>query len=233
MSIARRKLIMHSAHRSIGMSGGRAGLHSYLPTDDLELPGDGPTAVLRVALIADDGDADALDSLASFRRTVEWQADIECHRIARAWIDANDVDFGNLDGVVLFQKGLHLSPASTSPFLGNSVKLQRYIAGTREITRGASIRIEAAHDAASHPILDGVRPFEANVGRFLVGNMPDSAAVLLRGRANECEYPLAWVENRGSRSFHTTLGSPDDFGRPEFVRMVRQAISWVGNSWNF
>ena len=40
--------------------------------------------------------------------------------------------------------------------------------------------------------------------------------------------PVAWVNRKGtSRIFYTSLGHPGDFDRPEFRRLLKNAVFWA------
>jgi type 1 glutamine amidotransferase len=52
---------------------------------------------------------------------------------------------------------------------------------------------------------------------------------LLVGKSDGNEWPVAWVwGGRRGRVFFTSLGSADDFRKPDFVRLVVNAIEWIG-----
>jgi Trehalose utilisation len=86
---------------------------------------------------------------------------------------------------------------------------------------------------ADHPILRGWPAGLVPTGGSLYKNTPLSpqAVPLLLGRAAgivEPE-PIAWTHTTaaGGRVFYTSLGHPADFARPEFRRLLRQAVEWA------
>lgn len=86
---------------------------------------------------------------------------------------------------------------------------------------------------AEHPILQGLPAGEFATGGslYVVAPLAASATELLRGRAAGVagEQPVAWVNRRGDGgwSFYTSLGHPDDFARPEFRRLLANAVRWA------
>jgi type 1 glutamine amidotransferase len=97
---------------------------------------------------------------------------------------------------------------------------------------GPKTSIATAPGAQQHPILSGidlaklvgngslykVRPLEPGTTPLLIGTIP--------GQEPE---PVAWTHTFGPRQariFFTSLGHPEDFGEPEFRRLLSGAISW-------
>jgi type 1 glutamine amidotransferase/nicotinamidase-related amidase len=66
-----------------------------------------------------------------------------------------------------------------------------------------------------------VSPLAKTTGQLLSGSIPD--------RESE---PVAWYNVRadGGRSFYTSLGHPDDFENPQFVKLLKQAVDWTMQS---
>ena len=56
------------------------------------------------------------------------------------------------------------------------------------------------------------------------------ANVLLMGRVGSRKpyEPVSWtyIHRGGGRSFYTSLGHPDDFDDPNFVKILRNAVDW-------
>jgi type 1 glutamine amidotransferase len=92
----------------------------------------------------------------------------------------------------------------------------------------------AAGAPATHPILQGVplpfttsstlyrnTPLRANTTPLLAGTIP--------GQPTE---PLAWtfVRADGGRTFYTSLGGPEDFKNPAFVRLLRNGLKWAAGA---
>jgi putative membrane-bound dehydrogenase-like protein len=81
-----------------------------------------------------------------------------------------------------------------------------------------------------HPILDGVNtPFSASGSLYRTKPLAATAVPLLTGKAGSLPLePVAWVNVKGSsRVFYTSLGHPGDFDRPEFRKLLRNAIFWA------
>jgi type 1 glutamine amidotransferase len=94
-------------------------------------------------------------------------------------------------------------------------------------------RVQVVPEAARNPILTGVPTAEFAVSSSLYKARPlaDGAVPLLTGRAGEgtTPEPVAWTWTRpdGGRVFSTTLGHPDDFKVPAFVRILRNGAYWA------
>ncbi len=94
----------------------------------------------------------------------------------------------------------------------------------------ATVNIIPEH--AGHPILDGVATaaFTSGGSLYVVTPLAAGTSPLLMGRvAGHGPEPMAWTFTRadGGRSFYTSLGYPDDFQTPAFVRILKNAIDWV------
>jgi len=84
--------------------------------------------------------------------------------------------------------------------------------------------------AKDHPILSGIAAaeFPGNGGLYQTSPLKPGAVELLRGKVSGVaqEEPVAWTFSRkdGGQSFYTSLGHPDDFNRPEFRTLLKNAI---------
>jgi type 1 glutamine amidotransferase len=95
--------------------------------------------------------------------------------------------------------------------------------GPRTVVRPAA----GAEDLA---ILAGVQtPFESVASLYLVRPLASSTTALLIGSIpGKDPEPVAWVNRHGkSRVFYTSLGHPDDFRQPSFVRLLSNAVLWA------
>jgi len=79
-----------------------------------------------------------------------------------------------------------------------------------------------------HPVTRGVQDFRLIDEHYRSEITPD-ARVLLRGDEALTGQPLGWVRTEGAgRVFHTPLGHrPDDFGEPQFWRLMLQGVLWA------
>jgi type 1 glutamine amidotransferase len=87
----------------------------------------------------------------------------------------------------------------------------------------------AAPEAEKNPLLIGVKtPFSSNGSLYKVSPLAASATPLLTGSIpNQPAEPIAWTHHYGkSRVFYTSLGHPDDFKEPAFVRLLSNAVLW-------
>lgn len=93
--------------------------------------------------------------------------------------------------------------------------------------------VKTSKQLASHPILKGVTTSELRVFGSLYRCSPltDSTTLLMTGRAENVQphEPVAWINRpkNGNRVFYTSLGHPQDFKLPDFVRLLRNGIYWA------
>lgn len=219
-SSIRRKLIVHSAHRVIGVTGDGASLHPYCRVADVPTHGL-LSAATHLALVARKRNADAWAAVALFDQTTADRDDLDCSRVD---LDAVDVDLTGLtdaDCVALFQRGLHIARHWSD--LAFAVPSDDVLVDGH----GEEMRVELAVATRSHPVLEGVAPFVFHAVSPGV-RVPQDATVLLSGSREDRIEPVAWVRHcRHGRVFHTALGTPEHFRHPEFVRLVRNGLAWV------
>lgn len=100
---------------------------------------------------------------------------------------------------------------------------------TGHYTSGPQTTITAAA-AQDHPILSGVKtPFISNGSLYETSPLAGSAQLLLTGSIpGQKPEPVAWTNMyKQARIFYTSLGHPDDFGNPEFRRLLINAVFWA------
>lgn len=88
-----------------------------------------------------------------------------------------------------------------------------------------------APGAATHPLLEGVDPARISAQRLYKNlTLVPTATALLLGRsqgASEDQH-VAWVNQVGkSRVFYTSLGTVRDFAKPDFRRLLTNAVFWA------
>jgi len=84
--------------------------------------------------------------------------------------------------------------------------------------------------ATDHPILSGVKtPFISTGSLYKTSPLAGSAQLLLTGSIpDQKPEPVAWTNTyKGGRIFYTSLGHPDDFGNPQFRRLLINAVFWA------
>ena len=90
--------------------------------------------------------------------------------------------------------------------------------------------ILAAQEAASHPILTGVRLNHVQTGGalYLQEMVDPDVKVLLRGLSAGHNEPIAWTRHVGkSRLFYTSLGHPSVFQVSDYNRLLVNGIFWA------
>jgi len=74
-------------------------------------------------------------------------------------------------------------------------------------------------------------PFTSTSSLYKTGPLVGSATTLLTGQIPDQQAePVAWTNKyKKSRVFYTSLGSVEDFGNPQFRRMLVNAVFWAMN----
>jgi type 1 glutamine amidotransferase len=55
--------------------------------------------------------------------------------------------------------------------------------------------------------------------------------VLLTGTIPGNTHPVAWTRTQhNARVFYTSLGAPEDFETPGFLRLLANAVAWAGGA---
>ncbi|MFH1570347.1 MAG: ThuA domain-containing protein [Gemmatimonadota bacterium] len=90
-----------------------------------------------------------------------------------------------------------------------------------------SFAVDFAADGETHPLLQGMEPFEG-FGPPVVAHLAADAEVVCVAPSAAGSAPVAWTRQRGrARHFATTLGSPRDFWEYDFLRLVENAVAWA------
>ena len=79
----------------------------------------------------------------------------------------------------------------------------------------------------AHPVLRGVRPFGSSK-LYKAGPLAKTATLLQQGDIGKDKQAITWVNTwKGSRTFYTSLGVPEDFENVNFKRLLVGAIFWT------
>lgn len=209
--------MMHQAHKRVGVPG--AAFFPYRPFNGSE------KGVVRVLLVSDPDDPVASAALKAFEPIVARQRDLEYDR---AVLDA--VYFGesiNADCFAVFARGLHVFSRGA---VFDPKEIVESISDS-DFTHEAAGSMRVVPSAPWHPVLDRVCSFEANMTPWRLVPIPETALGLLFAKTDaeegDCRF-LAWADESPVRRFHTLLGLPEDFRRPDFVQMALNAIEWAG-----
>lgn len=95
--------------------------------------------------------------------------------------------------------------------------------------RGIETRVSLAPGAEGHPITRSLElPTTSSSSLYRTSPLATDATPLLLGRIPDRDpEPVAWARTVGkARVFYTSLGGPDDFRNPQFVRLLRNGILW-------
>jgi putative heme-binding domain-containing protein len=210
------------------------------------------TPKLKVLLISGSLEYKSDDSLAAFQKHLEANYAVECLRAFRK----TDEDVPGLeqldhcDVAVFFTRRLKIDgkqlemvkkyATSGKPIVAirtASHGFQNWLAMDKEVL-GGDYQNHYGHDQKTslklteagekHPVLSGVKPFPATGGLYKNPNVAKDVTVLMMGSIPDHTEPVTWVrEYKGGRVFYTSLGHPDDFKDPNFVRMLTNAVFWT------
>lgn len=246
----RRHLVVHSAHKAVGVSLAPVEVQSGRATGGGESRAlDAPT--FRVCLITGPGDdqsalsakilAEHLESAVSrplhpvcCRIMDNWAAledSVECH-CAVFFLDrplpaeclataAQHVRSGGGLIALRVADGDWLRPGAKGCDLLGAECLGRHPSSRKPF-------VQVAAAARRHPAVAGVRPFTS--GGDLVRTRILNAEAVLVASVPGARDTVAWAYRYGAgRGFCTTLGHPADFRQSSFLRLLTNAIVWTGN----
>jgi type 1 glutamine amidotransferase/nicotinamidase-related amidase len=85
-------------------------------------------------------------------------------------------------------------------------------------------------EMADHPILAGVKPANwHSVGSlYFTAPIAADATLLMTGSLGDRVEPVTWIRKyKDARVFYSQLGHPDDFTKPQFRRLLVNAVLWA------
>lgn len=207
---------------------------------------------LKLCMLSGSEEYKSNESLAAFQEFVESKFPVKCSRAF--WTSKTNLPGLNAlescDVMLVFTKRLEL-PSDQLDLIKKYCDAGRPIVGLRtashafqnwlELDRevfggsygghyksGVMTKVAIAKDAADHPVLKGVEPFESPSKLYKDPHNADDTKVLLTGTIPEHTEPLAWTrEHRGGRVFYTSLGGPEDFEMKVFRTLLVNSIFWT------
>jgi type 1 glutamine amidotransferase len=192
------------------------------------------------------------ESLAAFQPYLEKHHAVRC---TRAFIRTEEdlpglENLDTCDCMLVFTRRLRISGEqldrvkrycqSGRPIVGvrtASHAFQNWLAFDKEVLGGdyqghygnerkPEIRVVAR--SKSHPILEGFEPYVSHGSLYKNPKLAPDVTTLLTGTIPDHTEPVAWVRtHRGGRVFYTSLGHPDDFRQPGFLRLLADALFWT------
>jgi hypothetical protein len=211
-----------------------------------------PARPLRVCILSGCNTYHSEDSLPPFQKWLEENYHINCTRVIRKATDdlpgLDELEKGDVAFVFIKRmelKGNQLEQFKKYVTSGRPVvavrtashAVQTWLEFDREVLGGnyhghhpvgPTTRIERAADAGKHPILAGVKLSEAGDALYKNEGHAADIQVLLTGSIPEQpSEALAWTrETKGGRVFYTSLGAQETFAKPDFRRMLANALFW-------
>ena len=251
--VSHRKFFMHAAHPRIGVSAGLAALtacdlSAFAEVEETSSPP-------KVCLVSGSPTCRSDESLAAFQWYLRSQRGAVCACTLSQSKDGLPGEivgqWENLDGadcMLLFARRMELGGEpldhikrycrrggaivgvrTAGQALQDWPEMDKEVFGGdyrgHDSNRTAAVQIvEAARD---HPVLAGVGPFVSGGALPKHPNLARDVTVLLHGTVAGHSEPVAWTRlHRGGRVFYTSLGHPNDFRRPEFLRLLANAVHW-------
>lgn len=247
--VDKRKFFMHAAHETIGVSAGLAALQAC----DLSefAMADEPEPAMRVLLVPGAPTCDSEHSGAALEEHLTANYDAQCSRAFGNTKREPSLpeNLGHYDCVVLFAREMKIDGESLQRIrrygrLGGAIVgvgtaadgSQVWAALSRELFGGdcggrchnESTEVKIVPAAKDHPILNGVAPFISRGTPCKNLNIAEDTTVLLTGESPGHTQPVAWTRlHHGGRVFYTSLGHPDDFRDPNFLRLLSNAVYWT------
>lgn len=248
MNISRRGFVARVGQIGAGLLAGAhlAGVFRSVRGEDQ------PAKALNVCLLSGSKEYRSNETLAAFQRHLEKHYPIKCSRAF--WTSADNLPgleaLDAADLAIIFTKRLKITGdqldrvkkycTSGKPLIGirtashafqNWLELDKEVFGGdyhSHYGSGVITKVTIPADAADHPILSGVKPFESPTKLYKNYELAKDTHVLLTGAIPEHEHPVAWTrEYNGGRVFYTSLGGPDDFKIPDFIRLLTNAVYWT------
>ena len=212
---------------------------------------------LRIALISGSVEYKSDETLPLLQKHVEEHVPVECVRMFRKTdTDIPGLDkLDSCDAAVFFTRRLKLDGeqldrikkyvASGKPVVGirtashgfqNWLEMDKLVfGGDYQNHYGQNLRcdVRLVDDAKGHSVLRGVKPFTTRGGLYKNPAVAKDVTVLLTGTIPDHTEPVAWVRERKldggttQRVFYTSLGHPDDFANPNFLRLVSNGLLWA------
>jgi type 1 glutamine amidotransferase len=249
--LSRRSFILHSAHRTIGVSAGLAVLESALRAE-ASPQADANRRPLELCLVSGSFEYHSDQSLAALEKYLVEKFPVRC---TRAFAPSEDrlpglENLDHADCMLLFTRRLTIQGQPLDQvkrfcqrggaILGlrtASHAFQHWLALDKEVFGGdyqghygnqLLPRIEIVGSQKDHPVLAGVGPLAAGGSLYKNPALAKDVTVLLTGTIPGHTEPVAWTRlHRGGRVFYTSLGHPDDFRQPSFLKLLVNALFWA------
>jgi putative membrane-bound dehydrogenase-like protein len=211
---------------------------------------------IRVALVSGSLEYRSDDTLPEFQKHLEANYQVECVRAFRMADDdlPGLEQLESADVAIFFTRRMKIDGEqlervkrfveSGRPIIGirtashgfqNWLEMDRLVYGgdyKNHYGAGPKCNVKIVETAKNHPVLRGVKPFESVGSLYRNPDVVKDVTVLLTGSIPDHTEPVAWVRERNvggkiQRVFYTSLGHPDDFKEPNFIRMLVNALSWT------
>ena len=91
----------------------------------------------------------------------------------------------------------------------------------------AHVRFEPGSE--SHPVMEGLSEFSSAGSLYRNTGISTDTTLLMSASNGEHDEPVTWTRSQaGGRVFYTSLGHQEDFGDPNYLRLLANAVLWCG-----
>jgi len=213
----------------------------------------------KIALVSGSLEYKSDDSLPILQKYLEENYAVECVRMFRkADDDIPGLDkLKDCDLAIFFTRRLTIDGnqlkmvkdycASGRPILGirtASHGFQKWLEMDKDVfggdyknhyKAGPKCEVTVNEKSKDNSILKGVKPYTSNASLYRNAKPAEDVTILMYGAIPGNKEPVAWVRERkvndkAQRVFYTSLGHPDDFQEPSFVKLLTNAVSWCMNA---
>ncbi len=245
---SQRKFFMHPPHKAIGVSAGFPALRARMPVS--REPDGASTQLLRLGVLGFSSTPKADWVFEVLSAQLEERGHAVCDRLVP--IDEDDqwsdtfwqsldclliggwaaMDRTNAEAIERFCRrgGGVVGLAVDGPSSNDRAAFDREVLGRSSKTIPGTMPIPMGVIAAdtNHPIVADLGPFVSIVDRSTPTRLDAGATTLLDGLSHGRVEPIAWVRRYlGGRVFTTQLGRVEDFGEPDFLRLLGNAVCWT------
>ena len=81
----------------------------------------------------------------------------------------------------------------------------------------------------NHPVLAGIVDFVSKYSLYKTAPIAEDAKLLLTGKTDEGQEPVAWTREKTGRVVYIALGGVQDWKNPIFVRLVTNSLLWAAD----
>ena len=94
---------------------------------------------------------------------------------------------------------------------------------------GPRARVRFEPGSEGHPVMEGLSEFSSAGSLYRNTGLSTDVSLLMSASNGEHDEPVTWTRSQaGGRVFYTSLGHQEDFGDPNYLRLLANAVLWCG-----